>query len=115
MQQSSRFCAEFSAFGQTEWSMQDQATFAAGLSCIPDTAPVVEMTNSVAPGVAIVAQANSGSFIDATAMLDAVGAWLESHSTQVPAGHCLQDPMTSGPARVASGVSVNRPPRKALL
>ena len=128
--QRERIRPEFSAFGQTEWSTQDQATFAAGLSCIPDAAPVVEMMNSVLPeqqwglaklsdaafkggwgpsvrggydvrqvgivttvagrvGVAIAAQPNSGSFTDGTAMLDAVGGWLESHSAQLPAGHCL--------------------------
>ncbi|WP_141215311.1 MULTISPECIES: hypothetical protein [unclassified Rhodococcus (in: high G+C Gram-positive bacteria)] len=128
--QRERIRPEFSAFGQTEWSTQDQATFAAGLSCIPDAAPVVEMMNSVAPeqqwglakmsdaafkggwgpgvrggydvrqvgivttvagrvGVAIAAQPNSGSFTDGTAMLDAVGSWLESHGNQLPAGHCL--------------------------
>lgn len=128
--QRERVRPEFSAFGQTEWSTQDQATFAAGLSCIPDAAPVVEMMNSVVPdqqwglakmsdaafkggwgpsvrggydvrqvgivttvagrvGVAIAAQPNSGSFTDGTAMLDAVGGWLESHSAQLPAGHCL--------------------------
>ncbi|OZC69035.1 hypothetical protein CH251_19680 [Rhodococcus sp. 06-462-5] len=128
--QRERIRPEFSAFGQTEWSTQDQATFAAGLSCIPDAAPVVEMMNSVVPeqhwglaklsdaafkggwgpsvrggydvrqvgivttvagrvGVAIAAQPNSGSFTDGTAMLDAVGAWLESRSAQLPAGHCL--------------------------
>ena len=128
--QRERIRPEFSAFGQTEWSTQDQATFAAGLSCIPDAAPVVEMMNSVVPeqqwglaklsdaafkggwgpsvrggydvrqvgivttvagrvGVAIAAQPNSGSFTDGTAMLDAVGGWLESRSAQLPAGHCL--------------------------
>ncbi|WP_052070977.1 hypothetical protein [Rhodococcoides fascians] len=121
---------EFSAFGQTEWSTQDQATFAAGLSCIPDAGPVVEMMNNVVPeqqwglgqlsdaafkggwgprvdggyvvrqvgivttvagrvGVAIAAQPDSGSFTDGTAMLDAVGDWLESRSDRLPAGHCL--------------------------
>lgn len=128
--QRERLRPEFSAFGQTEWSTQDQATFAAGLSCIPDAAPVVEMMNSVVPeqqwglaklsdaafkggwgpsvrggydvrqvgivttvagrvGVAIAAQPNSGEFADGTAMLDAVGGWLESHSAQLPAGHCV--------------------------
>ncbi len=121
---------EFSAFGQTEWSTQDQATFAAGLSCIPDAQPVVEMMNNVVPeqqwglgqlsdaafkggwgprvdggyvvrqvgivttvagrvGVAIAAQPDSGLFSDGTAMLDAVGGWLESRSDRLPAGHCL--------------------------
>ncbi|WP_415973593.1 hypothetical protein [Rhodococcus sp. 077-4] len=128
--QRERVRPEFSAFGQTVWSTQDQAAFAAGLSCIPDAAPVVEMMNTVVPeqqwglgqlsdaafkggwgptvdggyevrqvgivttvagrvGVAIAAQPNSGSFTDGTAMLDAVGGWLESHSAQLPAGHCL--------------------------
>ncbi|OZC86059.1 hypothetical protein CH254_18925 [Rhodococcus sp. 06-412-2C] len=47
--QRERIRPEFSAFGQTEWSTQDQATFAAGLSCIPDAEPVVEMMNNVVP------------------------------------------------------------------
>ncbi|OZC96300.1 hypothetical protein CH275_26585 [Rhodococcus sp. 06-235-1A] len=44
-----RIRPEFSAFGQTEWSTQDQANFVAGLSCIPDAAPVVEMMNNIVP------------------------------------------------------------------
>ncbi|MGV8875863.1 MAG: hypothetical protein ACOH2Q_25310, partial [Rhodococcus sp. (in: high G+C Gram-positive bacteria)] len=128
--QQERIRPEFSAFGQTEWSTQDQAAFAAGLSCIPDAAAVIEMMSSVVPeqhwglgqlsdaafkggwgpsveggydvrqigivttvagrvGVAIAAQPDSGSFADGTAMLDAVGGWLESNSTQLPAGRCV--------------------------
>lgn len=128
--QRERIRPDFSAFGQTEWSTHDQATFAAGLSCIPDAAPVVEMMNNVVSdqqwglgqlsdaafkggwgpgvdggyavrqvgivttvagrvGVAIAAQPDSGSFADGTAMLDAVGGWLELRSSRLPAGHCL--------------------------
>ena len=37
----------YSAFGQTQWSLQNQATFTAGLPCIPDSGPVLTMMGNI--------------------------------------------------------------------
>jgi hypothetical protein len=37
----------FTAFGQTRWDLDDQARFAAGLSCLPDAKPVVSLMGQV--------------------------------------------------------------------
>ena len=39
----------FTAFGQTRWTLADQARFAAGLHCLPDAAPVVKLMGQVTP------------------------------------------------------------------
>ncbi|MGV0870106.1 hypothetical protein [Corynebacterium kalidii] len=41
--------AEFSVFGQTTWTLDDQVTFAAGLRCIPGSEPVLEAMGQVSP------------------------------------------------------------------
>ncbi|MGP9722776.1 hypothetical protein ACT3SZ_02015 [Corynebacterium sp. AOP40-9SA-29] len=42
--------AEFSTFGQTTWTLGDQARFAAGLRCVAGSAPVLEAMGEVAAG-----------------------------------------------------------------
>jgi hypothetical protein len=42
-----RVRAGFTAFGQTRWALADQARFAAGLSCLPDAAPVVQLMGEI--------------------------------------------------------------------
>jgi hypothetical protein len=37
----------FTAFGQTRWALDDQARFAAGLSCLPDAKPVVSLMSQI--------------------------------------------------------------------
>ena len=37
----------YSAFGQTQWSLQNQATFTAGLPCLPDSDPVLTMMGKI--------------------------------------------------------------------
>jgi hypothetical protein len=39
----------FTAFGQTRWDLDDQARFAAGLSCLADAKPVVSLMGQVTP------------------------------------------------------------------
>lgn len=39
--------AEFSTFGQTTWSLDDQAVFASGLRCVTGSAPVLEAMGQV--------------------------------------------------------------------
>lgn len=39
---------EFTAFGQTQWALSDQATFGANLTCIDGAAPVVEAMGGIA-------------------------------------------------------------------
>lgn len=39
---------EFTPFGQTNWSVVDQATFMAALPCLPDSAPVIDDMSNVA-------------------------------------------------------------------
>ena len=41
---------EFSAYGQTQWSLGDQARFAARLGCLDSAGPVVEAMGQVDPG-----------------------------------------------------------------
>jgi hypothetical protein len=41
--ESRRLRAEYTPFGQTQWSLADQARFAAGLSQLPDASPVVDL------------------------------------------------------------------------
>jgi hypothetical protein len=41
--ESQRLRAEYTAFGQTRWSLADQAGFAAGLAHVPEASPVVEL------------------------------------------------------------------------
>jgi Beta-lactamase enzyme family len=41
--ESRRLRAEYTPFGQTRWSLADQARFAAGLSDVADASPVVEL------------------------------------------------------------------------
>jgi hypothetical protein len=41
--ESRRLRAEYTPFGQTEWSLADQARFAAGLSQLHDASPVVDL------------------------------------------------------------------------
>lgn len=41
--------AEFSVFGQTTWTLDDQVTFAAGLRCIRGSEPVLEAMGQVSP------------------------------------------------------------------
>ncbi|MFD5869101.1 hypothetical protein ACFWGD_10905 [Corynebacterium sp. NPDC060344] len=43
-----RIRPEFTAFGQTQWALPDQARFAAGLTCISGAAPVVEAMGNIA-------------------------------------------------------------------
>jgi hypothetical protein len=45
--ESRRLRAEYTPFGQTRWSLIDQARFAAGLTQIADAAPVVELMRSL--------------------------------------------------------------------
>jgi hypothetical protein len=39
--------AEFTSFGQTEWSLAAQERFVAGLPCLPNSAPVLSLMNQV--------------------------------------------------------------------
>ncbi len=48
--QSDRVRPPFSAFGQTEWGIREQAEFAAHLRCIPDSGRVVEDMRNVVAG-----------------------------------------------------------------
>jgi hypothetical protein len=41
--ESRRLRAEYTAFGQTRWSLADQARFAAGLAHVADASPVIEL------------------------------------------------------------------------
>ncbi len=41
--ESRRLRAQYTPFGQTQWSLVDQARFAAGLPQIPDASPIVEL------------------------------------------------------------------------
>ena len=45
--ESRRLRAEYTAFGQTRWSLTDQARFAAGLPPVPDAAPVVDLMRNL--------------------------------------------------------------------
>lgn len=45
--ESRRLRTEYTPFGQTRWSLVDQARFAAGLTQLPDTARVVELMGSL--------------------------------------------------------------------
>ena len=47
--ESRRLRAEYTAFGQTQWSLIRQARFAAGLPSIPDASPVVDLMGNLAP------------------------------------------------------------------
>lgn len=47
---SERSRGEFSAYGQTQWSVGDQARFAARLGCLDSAGPVVEAMGQVDPG-----------------------------------------------------------------
>ena len=46
--ESQRKRKEFTPFGQTNWSLVDQATFMAALPCLPDSEPVINDMNNVA-------------------------------------------------------------------
>jgi hypothetical protein len=48
--QSQRIRAGFTAFGQTHWSMTQQALFTAHLPCLPTAAGVIQLMNNIAPG-----------------------------------------------------------------
>ena len=39
---------EFSAFGQTQWSMNEQVRFAADLPCLPQAAPIIDLMGMIA-------------------------------------------------------------------
>lgn len=39
--------SEFSAYGQTDWSLENQARFAAGLTCLPEAEPVLDLMGDV--------------------------------------------------------------------
>lgn len=45
--ESRRFRSEYTPFGQTQWSLADQAQFAAGLPQIPDAAPIVDLMHDL--------------------------------------------------------------------
>jgi hypothetical protein len=45
--QTQRVRAEFTPFGQTDWSMLDQARFAAALPCLPHSGPVLSLMGQV--------------------------------------------------------------------
>lgn len=45
--QSQKVRAGFTAFGQTEWSLVDQARFASQLPCMPDSAGILELMREV--------------------------------------------------------------------
>ncbi|MFZ1163700.1 serine hydrolase [Mycobacterium sp.] len=47
MVESRRLRAGYTAFGQTRWSLADQARFAAGLAHLPDASPVVDLLGSL--------------------------------------------------------------------
>jgi hypothetical protein len=47
--ESRRLRADYTAFGQTQWSLVRQARFAAGLPSIPDASPVVDLMGNLAP------------------------------------------------------------------
>ncbi|GAB4710351.1 hypothetical protein MOKP122_45500 [Mycobacterium avium subsp. hominissuis] len=49
MVESRRLRRGFTAFGQTQWSLQRQARFAAELSTIPDAAEVIDMMQRLSP------------------------------------------------------------------
>ena len=45
--ESHRLRAEYTPFGQTRWTLADQARFAAGLPHVPDAAPVVDLMRNL--------------------------------------------------------------------
>ncbi|HZC92497.1 MAG TPA: hypothetical protein VE400_17900 [Mycobacterium sp.] len=47
--ESRRLRPDYSAFGQTQWSLVRQARFAAALPSIPDASPVVDLMGNLAP------------------------------------------------------------------
>jgi len=47
--ESRRLRADYTAFGQTQWSLVRQARFAAALPSIPDASPVVDLMGNLAP------------------------------------------------------------------
>lgn len=47
--QSQRVRPEFTAFGQTEWSLADQATFLSSAACNPANQPVIDLMGQIAP------------------------------------------------------------------
>jgi hypothetical protein len=47
--ESRRLRAEYTAFGQTQWSLVRQAQFAARLPLIPDASPVVDLMHNLCP------------------------------------------------------------------
>lgn len=47
--ESRRLRAGFTAFGQTQWSLRQQARFAANLGALPEAAPVLELMRQLVP------------------------------------------------------------------
>lgn len=45
--QTERIRPEFTAFGQTDWTLGQQARFVAGMKCVPSAAPVLELMGRV--------------------------------------------------------------------
>lgn len=124
---------DYTAFGQTEWTLSNQARFGAALPCLPETETVTRLMSQITPeqrwglgtlagaefkggwgpdddsgiylarqfgvvptgaghvGVALAAQADSGTFEDATALLDQLGALLARHLDELPGGACRSD------------------------
>ncbi|MFC8043913.1 hypothetical protein [Nocardia sp. NPDC057353] len=118
------------SYGSTEWSLTDQATFAAELPCLPDSELVTALMGSITPdqswglgrfstaqfkggwgpdddtgeytvrqfgtigtttgrvAVAMAASADTGSFEDSTALLDAMAQLLARNIGTLPGGAC---------------------------
>ncbi|WP_378732789.1 hypothetical protein [Nocardia brasiliensis] len=121
---------DYTAFGQTEWTLANQVRFASRLPCLPDTFRVTELMSEIIPdqawglgtlpgaafkggwgpdddtgiytvrqfgvvptpsgmvAVALAAQADSGTYDDATAILSRLAGLLGRHLTELRGGTC---------------------------
>ncbi|WP_433657220.1 hypothetical protein ACQPW1_37395 [Nocardia sp. CA-128927] len=121
---------DYTAFGQTEWTLANQVRFASQLPCLPQTFKVTELMSEITPdqswglgtlagaafkggwgpdddtgiytvrqfgvvptqsgmvAVALAAQADSGTYDDATAILSRMAVLLGRHLSELRGGTC---------------------------
>ncbi len=121
---------DYTAFGQTEWTLANQVRFASRLPCLPQTSEVTALMSEITPeqswglgtlpgaafkggwgpdddtgiytvrqfgvvptesglvAVALAAQADSGTYDDATAMLSRLAVLLGRHLNELRGGSC---------------------------
>jgi hypothetical protein len=121
---------DYTAFGQTEWTLANQARFASRLPCLAQSAPVTELMQQITPeqrwglgsitgaefkggwgpddntgvylvrqfgvvptksgdvAIALAAQADTGQFEDATALLDRLAQLIARHLDELRGGKC---------------------------